>query len=251
MRLLPAALALVMLMMCLSSCEQDEEHRPDRNMGNPETSPTMRTANVKTMISDSGYMKYIITSPLWLVYSEAKRQHWDFPHGLHLDQLDEKFKPAASIYCDSAVYYNRERLWRLSGDVVMINVRRDSFLTQQLYWDQDKQKLYSDSFIHIVRADRVIEGYGFTSNQDMTEYRILRPQAVIPINTDHIGKGQQPAATDTFMEPTESGRRPMPPRASSRTRSLQDASTLTPVHVAEATTRPVAVTTPSPTPSRR
>ncbi len=37
----------------------------------PETFPTMRTINVSTLISDSGYTRYHITTPLWLMFEEA------------------------------------------------------------------------------------------------------------------------------------------------------------------------------------
>ena len=47
---------------------------------------------------------------------------------------------------------------------MMVNTMRDTFLSQQLYWDQNKRKVYTDSFIHIVRSDRIIEGYGLEAN---------------------------------------------------------------------------------------
>jgi hypothetical protein len=62
----------------------------------------------------------------------------------------------------------------------MKNVAGDKFLTQQLYWDQTRRKLYSDSFIHIERSDRIIEGYGFESNDALTEYTIRKPSGIFP-----------------------------------------------------------------------
>ncbi len=38
----------------------------------PETFPTMRTINVSTLISDSGYTRYHITTPLWLIRGGAR-----------------------------------------------------------------------------------------------------------------------------------------------------------------------------------
>lgn len=219
-----------MALMCLVSSCQEEHHATDRNLGNPEVSPTMRTTDVNTMISDSGLLKYIIVSPLWNVYNEAKRPRWTFPKGLHLDQLDERFRPAASIDCDSATYYSRDRLWRLDGNVVMVNRLRDSFLTQQLFWDQNTAQLYSDSFIHIVRQARVIEGYGFISNQDMTQYTVRRPQGIIPVDGTRFGAGGgsgENAQADTTA-PQQPVRRPTPTRASRRAPTLEQAATLTP-----------------------
>ena len=38
------------------------------------------------------------------------------------------------------------------------------FDTELLFWDQQNKKIYTDSFIHIEKSDRIIEGYGFVSN---------------------------------------------------------------------------------------
>ena len=42
-----------------------------------------------------------------------------------------------------------------------------------MFWDQEKEKIYSDKFIRIEQVDRVLTGYGFESNQQMTEYQIF------------------------------------------------------------------------------
>lgn len=156
----------------------------------------MATADVSTFISDSGYTRYHITTDMWQMFENAAEPFWKFPSGLHLEQYDEAMQPAANVRCDSAIYLSRKRIWQLDGHVVMINTVQDSFLTQQLFWDQNSQKVYSDSFIHIVRADRIIEGYGFESNQNMTEYTVRRPTGIIPVNRP------QPIQTDTAASDT-------------------------------------------------
>ena len=118
---------------------------------------------------------------------------WKFPKGLNLVNFDLEMKPAAAMRCDSATYFSQRRLWRLDGNIVMVNVQRDTFLTEQLYWDQNQCKVYSDSFIHIVRTNHIIEGYGFESNQEMTQYNVNRPTAIIPVDrSEKGGKGQRP-----------------------------------------------------------
>ena len=62
----------------------------------------------------------------------------------------------------------------------MRNLQGDRFLTEQLFWNQSQRKVYSDSFIHIERVDRTLEGIGFVSNEQMTSYTIRRPTAILP-----------------------------------------------------------------------
>ena len=49
------------------------------------------------------------------------------------------------------------------------------FLSDELFWDQKEEKVYSDKYIEIKRGETELKGYGFESNQEMTEYRIFRP----------------------------------------------------------------------------
>lgn len=177
---------------------------PERFVPNVTDAPTMSTTDVSTLISDSGYTKYRITTPLWQMFEESQDPYWLFPQGLELEQYDHNLKPQAGIVCDTATYFSSRRLWKLSGNVVMVNTQRDSFLTQQLYWDQNMHKLYSDSFIHIVRADYIIEGYGFeSSDQNMRFYSINRPTAILPPHRKKDEKSPISAAPKANASPVQ------------------------------------------------
>lgn len=192
MRLLPLIVALLLV---FAACGEKERSYV-ANVGDGNVSPTMTTLDVETFISDSGYTRYHITTPLWMMFEDASEPFWRFPEGLDMQQYDMQLNPDASMVCDSAIYYSRKRLWRLDGHVMMVNTLRDTFLSQQLFWDQAKRKVYTDSFIHIVRSDRVIEGYGFESNENMTAYTINRPTAILPIER-RPGQNRDELATDT------------------------------------------------------
>jgi len=51
----------------------------------------------------------------------------------------------------------------------------EEFDSDELFWDQRNQRVYSDKYIEIKRGVTEIKGYGFESNQSMTDYRIFRP----------------------------------------------------------------------------
>jgi len=143
--------------------------------------PTMSTRNVETLISDSGYTRYRITTPIWLIYDNIEEPKWRFPEGLDLQKYDKDMKPDSRIVCDSATYFSQKKIWRLDGNVRMRNTAGDKFLTQQLFWDQMTRRIYSDSFIHIERSDRILEGHGFVSNEQMSAYSISRPSGIFPV----------------------------------------------------------------------
>ena len=120
------------------------------------------------------------------MFEEAEKPFWLFPQGLLLEQFDSVFNTEASIRCDSAKYFKDEELWRLDGNVKISNVRKELILTNQLFWSQKRQKVYSDSFVHIEKADRIIEGYGFVSNERMTTYSLNHPSGIFPIDEERM-----------------------------------------------------------------
>lgn len=151
---------------------------------NPARMPSMTTKNVNTLISDSGIIQYKVVSPLWEIYNEADTPYWYFPQGLYLQKYDPYFQVIATVAADSARYFTNQRLWKLEGHVEMTKVPKDLFLSERIFWDQRRQEIYSDTFIHIENATHVLEGTGFVSNDRLTKYRILNPEGIFPVGNE-------------------------------------------------------------------
>lgn len=202
--MLPAVAALLAATLHVACSPERKHYVP--NAGDGNTTPTMATTNVSTLISDSGYTRYHLVSPLWQMFEDAEEPFWKFPLGMELEQYDLQMNPAATVVCDSAIYYSRKRLWQLDGNVVMVNTQADSFLTQQVFWDQNSRKIYTDSFIHIVRTDRIIEGYGMVSDQNMIYYTVNRPTAILPAERGKKNNAEEATKTDSIA--TDSAQAP-------------------------------------------
>jgi len=207
MKLLPLAiLTAVAAAVTVSSCGESKTDAIALPT-DPETFPTMRTVNVSTLISDSGYTRYHITTPLWLMFEEAAEPHWKFPDGMFIVQFNDSMQETGTFTADTATYLSAKKIWRFDRNVRMRNINGDRFMTQQLFWDQNSRKIYSDSFIHIERADRTIEGYGFVSNESMTTYSVNRPSGIFPTG-DFTGrdKPESPGKSDKSDESDMSDR---------------------------------------------
>ena len=96
------------------------------------------------------------------------------------------FHVDASIKADTAYYYEPKKLWELRGNVHIQSQRGDKFDTELMFWDQDKEKIYSDKFIRIEQVDKVLTGYGFESNQQMTEYQIYNNTGIFTVEDNAV-----------------------------------------------------------------
>lgn len=180
LRLLPALAAMLTLWAVTPSCGGNEDEvTPEEMDGN--LVPTMITDSVNSFVSDSGITRYHIVAPVWLMFDKADEPCWTFPESLHLERYDDDMNITATVDCDSARYFTRLKLWQLDGNVRMRNLDGDRFFTDQVFWNQNNHRVYSDKFVHIERTDRILEGYGFTSNERMTDYTLRRPTGIFPI----------------------------------------------------------------------
>ena len=143
--------------------------------------PMMTSTGVSTLISDSGVVRYKIIAEEWDVYDKLDTSKWSFEKGVYLEKFDNQMRIEAKVKADTAYYYDRLKLWDLRGHVNILNIKGEKFNTSQLFWDQDKERVYSDQFIRIQQVDKILTGYGFTSNQQFTDYVIHNTAGIFPV----------------------------------------------------------------------
>lgn len=152
-----------------TACQEEVEHTAPA-IHDRDSVAVMTSYGVNTLISDSGVIKYRIVAERWEVNQNKKPSRWTFDKGLFLEQFDEKFHVQAYIQCDTAYYYDQQRLWELRSRVRVLTKDGLRFTSQQLYWDQMKHELYSNVFSRMVTPERTLQGHYFRSDERMTHY---------------------------------------------------------------------------------
>lgn len=176
--ILSGAIAMLLLLLPVS-CEREKKEMVDIVFDREHTY-TMKSADISTLISDSGVTRYRMVTKEWLSFEEAAEPYWYFPEKVHVEKFDSLFQPEATIDADTAYYFTKKKLWKLIGNVEVENLQGERFETSLMYWDQNEEKIYSDQYIRITKDRFVNTGIGFESNQQLTRYRIFQPSAEIP-----------------------------------------------------------------------
>ena len=143
--------------------------------------PSMKSLGVTTLISDSGITRYKIITEEWNIFDKKNPPYWAFEKGVYLEKFDTLFHIDASIKADTAYYYEKKKIWELRSNVQIQSQRGDKFETELLFWDEKKEKVYSDKFIRISQEDKVITGYGFESDQNLAEYQIKNTTGIFTV----------------------------------------------------------------------
>lgn len=169
-----------MLAFVILGCSEEDKLGVTDSI-NTKKMPQLSTRNVCTLVSDSGFTKYKVVTPLWNVYNGRDRDaFWDFPKGVYLRQLDHNLKVVATVAADSACYFPAKKLWELYGDVEIEQKDKVYFYSPRVFFDDKEKRIFSDAFIHIETDSEILEGKGFESNTELTRYRVLKPTGVFP-----------------------------------------------------------------------
>lgn len=184
-------LGVIVMLLLFSSCGGKKKELGEA-ITERDSLPSMATLGVVTYISDSGVTRYRMEAEEWLMYDRKRPSYWAFEKGVYLEQFDSLFNVDASIKADTAYFYDKQKLWKLMGNVDIKNRKGERFNTELLYWNQATEKVYSDRFIRIEQPDRIITGYGFDSNQQMTIYQIRNMGGIF-----YVDEEEQKTPTDS------------------------------------------------------
>lgn len=169
-----------MLFLC-AACSGRREKLADAVLER-DSLPLMRTTGVDALISDSGVLRYRLVTAEYAIFDKKTPPYWAFERGVYLEQFDSLHQVQATIQADTAYYYDRKKLWELRGHVFIQNQQGEEFRTEQLFWNQATERVYSDRHIRIRQTDNIIEGYGFDSDQRLTQYTIRDTEGIFPID---------------------------------------------------------------------
>ena len=189
--LLTAFVAFIILSIAFA-CSQDDVDIASADAAT-ERIPSMVTHDVSMLISDSGVIRYRATTPVWIRYGEDPQNKYQyFPEGIDIYQIDSAFQATANIHGDTAYNYENTQTWHLIKNVVVRNLHDEEFHTSELFWDMRVHRVYSDSFVHIERPDAIIEGYGFESSDDFSNYTLRQTSGVFPMQDPGVPAGEEP-----------------------------------------------------------
>jgi len=141
--------------------------------------PIAETRDLLTLYSDSAKLKIKLTSPLQLQYESGDGV---YPKGLDLVFFDAKGNVNNTLRANYGKYFRQKDMYIIRGNVILHNPNKNETLrTEELQWDRQTRKIFTDKFVTIQTKDDILKGYGMTSNQDFSNPKILKPTGIISI----------------------------------------------------------------------
>lgn len=175
------AILVVVVLFGAAACSKEEAPKLEA-VKDRKKLPGLAATKITTVISDSGITRYRIYTDQWDVFDRAAEPYWNFPKGLHFERFDKRLNIDANFHSKTAKYYEYKKLWEFRGNVKAVNIKGEMFETDLLYWDQTQERIYSDKFIRVTQATRVITAYGFESDQSLTKYNFRNVEGIFALD---------------------------------------------------------------------
>jgi hypothetical protein len=141
--------------------------------------PIVHSENVSTLISDSGITRYRLDAKVWDIFSNDPEPYWYFPETVYVERFDSLLNVEGSLRADTGYYYEKKELWRVIGNVKVVNLEGSTFETSELFWNQrapfnSLDAIYTDKSVKITQANGNIQygRKGFRANQTLSLVRL-------------------------------------------------------------------------------
>jgi len=164
----------------------------------PEELPILEAENFETLYTDSGTIRYSLKTPKLLRFENEGKTYIEFPNGVQIIKYDDQQNVISSITADYAKQFLKDEKWEAKNNVVVTNAKGDSLKTELLIWEEKAEKIYTDEFVKVISDNRVINGYGLTSDQDMQNWTIRKVTGTIlvDVNNNKTEQGEQTENTE-------------------------------------------------------
>ena len=126
---------------------------------------------VTSYLSTGGKLKARLTAPFMLRYYDSVPRV-EFPNTLHVDFYNDSMQIESYLDAKRAYYYEQQSRVILNDSVVVIRINGDTLKTNELFWEQNLHKLFTNSNVEIRQKTKTIFGKGFESDETLKNFRI-------------------------------------------------------------------------------
>ena len=131
--------------------------------------------NITAYMSESAKVKARLTAP-YMRRNEVDSPYVEFPQTLHVDFFNDSMVISSVMDARYGKWIDQESKVLLRDSVVVKNILKgDTLYCQELWWDQKREKFYTDKPVRIHKAGgTVLYGTGLEAPQDFSGYTIYQ-----------------------------------------------------------------------------
>lgn len=155
-----------------------------KSFSHPAGAPEIVAENIEILFSDSAVIRFKLNAPVLKIYEDEEEPFKEFPEGFRIQQFNTNKEITSSLTASYGKNFEKKSLWEARQNVVAVTEAGDTLKTELLFWNEEKDILYSDQFVKIIQDGQIITGIGFESDTQMENWRIKKPRGTINIEVE-------------------------------------------------------------------
>lgn len=156
--------------------------------------PSVEMDTVTIFYSDSAVVRVEINADKQFGFENGDKE---FPEGIFIEFYDKEGELSSTLEAKKGFYTKETDLYKAEGDVEVIGyVQEQKLNSEELFWDPNKEEIYTDKFVRVESGGQLSTGTGLTAKQDFSTYRILKPEGTIILD-ENAGSSDDADKEDT------------------------------------------------------
>lgn len=135
--------------------------------------PVDKSIGVEIIYSDMARVKAKLITPELLNF-KTEKPYIEMKKGVTVIFFDEYQQETSRVKADYAIRRERENRVELKRNVVVTNIKGETFKSEELIWDETLKRFYSNTLVKITSKDNVLYGTSFWANEDFSYYEIVQ-----------------------------------------------------------------------------
>jgi LPS export ABC transporter protein LptC len=136
------------------------------------TLPQQESWNSTIVVSDSGRISAIIRAGYIQVFDMSRQTQMS--QGVKVRFFNREGKQTSVLTSDDGTVDEVTNNLEARKNVVVISSDSSRMTTEQLFWDNQRQLVYTPEYVQIKTAKEKMQGHGFESDQSLKHYRVFR-----------------------------------------------------------------------------
>ena len=171
---------LILFTSLLSSCENSFKDI-ERVSSQKSAIPVDRSTGVELIYSDAAVVKGKLITPE-LLHFKTNRPYYEMKKGVTIIFLDAAQRESTRVVADYAIRYEMEKTMELRKNVVATTPSGKTFKSDELIWDENSRRFYSNKTVAIQTPTQTIYGTRFWANEDFSYYEIEQSTGNFNVN---------------------------------------------------------------------
>lgn len=162
--------SLIVLVLISLGCKEEKlKPKIDASIASEEL-PDQESKNAKITFTEEGKLKAILYSDNIKVLGDKSEK---LLKNLRIEFFDDdEIRTSVLTSLNGKIDDKTQDMYAIDS-VVAVSDSGVTLTTDELIWKNKTKKISSDKFVRIISDDEIIEGYGFESDQNLTNYTIF------------------------------------------------------------------------------